>query len=455
MLKKILITSVIHFVFFANQALAENWLYTFKPGDTIWDFSHESLTDWRNWKEIVKLNNIKNEYVMHPGSQIAIPVKWVKQRASKINVINIHGNVQVQLFDSKRILSLKPGMRISKGDIITTDKNSNALLIFEDETKLTLHEESVLLITTARIMGGNKISSSDIQAQIKKGRVNIHANPDKLPDNRFEILTTAGNSAVRGTQFRVSTDNKITKTEVLSGYIDVSNPQGTTKLPAGFGTIAAVGKKPLPPINLLSAPKLNQLDKHIRYLPARFTFAEKQQVSAYRVQIVNQQDPDSIVFDQIIKRTLTIIQDLPDGLYTLKVRAIDEQGLEGKGASHLFQIDARPVAPFQQKPDNKHTQQIGEVNFKWSSPLDSSHYLLEIATQTDFAQKKTIQHKVSNSSHRVLLDEAGTYYWRISSVDNTAHQGPPSDLSLIHIIPVPRKPEMEQPSISDDHLILR
>jgi len=456
MYKNFFIITFLYFFLFSNQVAADNWFYTFKSGDTIWDLSHSSLIDWQHWDDIVKLNKIKNEYTIQPGTQIKIPLKWAKQRSSKITSKHCYGKVTIRLKNSRHVLPLKPGMRISIGDSITTDKNSNAVLVLEDGTKLNLLEQSELSFTIARSLGGDKINSLDIQAHIKKGRADIYANPHKNPDNRFEIQTIAGNSAVRGTQFRINASDTTTKTEVLSGRILVSNTQGKISLPAGFGTIAAVGKKPLPPVVLLAAPDLKQLSALIRYLPVRFSFPEKKKAAGYRIQLSSPQKPDKIILDRVVKNSLSITQDLADGQYHLSVRAIDKNGLEGKTAFHLFQLDAQPVAPFQQKPEDGQTQQVGEVMFKWSEPLNIPLYLLEVSTQADFSIKKDlIQEKISTQSYTLTLEQPGSYYWRVSSIDNNDHQGPPGDISRVNLIPVPEKPELAPPAINDDTLILK
>ncbi len=438
------------------SASAENWFYTFKKGDTVWDFGHSALIEWQHWDDIVTLNKITNDHYMKPGMQIAIPMKWLKQRESKISVRKITGQVTVQLDESSRTMILKPGMRISLGDSIHTKENSTIQLIFEDGTKLTLLEKSTLILVSARMIGGDKINASDIKARIIKGRVNIHANPDKQADNRFEILTVAGNSAVRGTKFRVNADQTSTMTEVLTGKILVSNPQGHTDLTSGFGTIARVGEKPLAPIVLLDAPNIEHLPRIVRYLPESNKLTDAaSKATAYRLQVLKKSEPELILIDQISKQNVIFSQLLSDGDYIVKLRAIDENGLEGKTAQYAMQIDARPEAPFQQQPKDTYVQTVGDINFKWSEPENIKQYLLELSTQESFQDSKTSRFKLLENKYTRTIEEPGNYYWRISSIDNNGKIGPPSNSSSLVIVPKPEHPEMEKPAIDEHQLLLK
>ncbi len=457
MQKKIYIIALLG-LFLSSVANAENWFYTFQKGDTVWDVSHNSLVDWQHWDDIVKLNKITKDHRMKPGTKIAIPIKWLKQRESKISVRKVSGQVRVQLAQSKRSLALKPGMRIALGDSVQTGKDSIVQLVFEDGTKLTLLEQSQLIMVTARIVGGERMNASDIKARISKGRVNIHANPDKQPDNRFEILTVAGNSAVRGTQFRVNANPISTKTEVLSGKIQVSNPQGRINLPTGFGTVAQVGKKPLPPIALLKAPSIDHLPRVVRYLPMTVKLANKTKqanIASYRVQVAKQSEPELIIIDRIVKENLFINQNLLDMDYLVKIRAIDKQGLEGKTAQFTMQIDARPEAPFQQQPEDEQVQPAGKIYFKWSEPEDIAHYLLEISTKKEFLNDSVTQYELTENQYIETINELGNYYWRISSIEDTGKIGPPSNVSTLIIVPKPEQPKLEKAAIDENKLTLK
>ncbi|MGB5306069.1 MAG: hypothetical protein WBO57_07485, partial [Gammaproteobacteria bacterium] len=42
----------------ARPVLAQEWIYTIQPGDNLWNFYEEYLTDINYWYRLQKLNNI-------------------------------------------------------------------------------------------------------------------------------------------------------------------------------------------------------------------------------------------------------------------------------------------------------------------------------------------------------------------------------------------------------------
>src|SRR5688572_33039097 len=53
------------------------WLYTARPGDTVWDLSRRYLSDWRRWPELQALNQIADPQRVPPGRIVRFPVAWL------------------------------------------------------------------------------------------------------------------------------------------------------------------------------------------------------------------------------------------------------------------------------------------------------------------------------------------------------------------------------------------
>lgn len=75
------------------QAAAEEWIYTVRPGDNLWNVSARHLTSMQYVKRLQQINRIPDAYTIPPGTKIRIPVAWTKQRTEGISarVVNIHG----------------------------------------------------------------------------------------------------------------------------------------------------------------------------------------------------------------------------------------------------------------------------------------------------------------------------------------------------------------------------
>ena len=87
----------------------------------------------------------------------------------------------------------------------------------------------------------------DTRIRLNIGRVNTRVEKQQ-PDSHYEITTPAAITAVRGTDFRLSTDDEqISRTEVTEGFVAVSAGVFEKNLQHGYG-IVAEKDKPLPEI---------------------------------------------------------------------------------------------------------------------------------------------------------------------------------------------------------------
>ena len=69
---------------------------------------------------------------------------------------------------------------------------------------------------------------------------------------------------------------------------------------------------------------------------------------------------------------------MPDGDYILRVRAVDDAGLEGLDASKPVTLDARPLPPTQVAPNEGERFYEPQANFAWSAVPDAHGYVLQI-----------------------------------------------------------------------------
>ena len=436
-----------------SATFAEDWLYTVQPGDTVWDNSHTQLKDWRYWEDILKHNNIRNAAKIRPGTKIAIPLYVVREETSEVRVDNVVGQVDVVFRNKTEKLPLKPGMSLVAGDKLVSGANSTVLLSLEDKSSILLQENSELEFTRLQTLGAGAHKSMNTRLRVNRGRMNMTANPDHVPDSSYEILTVSANSAVRGTGFRIGVEKDSSRTEVLDGVVSVGNALGNVTVPKNFGTVAKKDSPPLKPVQLLPAPDLSSFPELIRYLPTVVNLNSLEQAQGYRVQIALDKAFMKIRLDRVVKNKLMIDQHLEDGEYWLRVRGVDAHGLEGNNARMAFRIDARPEAPMVREPLSDQVLHVGAVNFSWAEVEDVSSYLFELARDADFTQ---IQKKESLRGTDLTLEigEPGDYYYRLSSVTADGRQGPPGRAVKIRVLPVPAVPEPKPPAVEGDELRL-
>ncbi len=439
--------------FLTSVVSAEDWLYTVKPGDTVWDISHKILKDWRYWDDILRHNNISNAATIQPGSKIAIPLYIVREELSEVRVESVNGKVDVVFGNDGRKLPLKPGMSLAAGDRVITGEKSTALFFLEDRSSILLQEQSELEFTRLTALGAKSNKSMDAKLKMRRGRMKMHANPSRIPDSRFEIITTSANSAVRGTNFRIGIEQDSSRTEVLDGLVSVGNAYGNVDVPGNFGTVVQKDSPPLQPIKLLAPPDLEAFPSLIRYLPAVIPLSSLEQAQSYRVQVAEDPDFQKIKLDRVVKNRLMLDHHLEDGAYFVRVRGVDGNGLEGKNASKAFRVEARPEAPMVREPLSDKVLHVGSVKFSWAEVKDVKTYLFELASDAEFTDMLE-QRSLADTDTSVEFTDAGEYFFRLSSVTAEGRKGPPGKAAKIPILPVPAAPQAKPPAVEGDHLRL-
>ena len=435
-----------------THAEEEVWTYEMQPGDHIWKIAHELLTDWRSWQEVARFNSVQNDKLMAAGTVLRIPTSMIRERNADIQLIEVSGPVSL-IRQNAETVPLSKAQSVIAGDLIKTGSQGSALIRFEDDTQVLLSQESELLINKASVIGSKK-NVIDINVLLEDGEAEIRANPQKIPGSRFIIETPSAFATTRGTVYRVRATKDTTAAEVLQGKIQVANTQGSTQVKQTFGTLASKNKPPQKPQVLLKAPNLPELGT-IRYLPARLSWNKVPQALNYRSQIAPSQTFDALLLDQLGEATkMNLPATLADGTYWLKVKAVDNKGLQGMDSIQSFTVDARPFPPLIQAPLSKTPVYTGDVEFSWAKPENVENFQFQLAKNETFAETLIDTPTVQTQSLTVPITEAGQYFWRVTSVSHTGKVGPVGHTNTIQVRPTPPTPELKAPATSDTELTL-
>lgn len=434
----------------------QEWAYSMQPGDSVWSIAHELLTDWREWKTVERLNNVRNDRRMPPGTVLRIPRGLISERRSDIKILEVAGTVTAEVLmkegTAKARLPLVRGQSLGRGDLLKTAQQSTVLLEFDDGTQVLILEKSVVRIDEA-IVVGNKRKVVDIKVFLEEGEAEIRANPAKVPGSKFLIETPAVFATTRGTTYRVRADGDVTTAEVTDGKISVENTLGQTEVRKGFGTLAKADSAPVKPKKLLPAPELPVLDQPIRYLPGKLKWSVHEGAAEYRSQISPDEGFTSVVYDVVSSQPkMGLPVSLQDQTYWLKVSAISEEGLQGFSSTRQINIDARPFPPVRQAPRPSDSIYVGQVEFAWSRPELADTFLLELALDAEFSQSAQQFKGIKSTHHTVSIAVPGAYFWRVSSVTEAGKVGPEGYAGQFSVKPVPPKPEMREPVTSDDQI---
>ncbi|MEZ5824398.1 MAG: FecR domain-containing protein [Geminicoccaceae bacterium] len=330
---------------------AEDWVYNVEPGDSVWKVSHQHLRDPKLWDEVRDRNGIEQPRRLPIGSKLVIPREWLRERPMSARLEGASGEVQLAYADGT-VEPADTGEIDNAGNVIlSTGRDGRVSVILGDGSTVDLGPDSRMSFVRLSALGDGSIS--DIEVKLGSGTTaTFFPSTDPNP-GRFILWTKPAVTSVRGTVFRVALDEEgeAARTEVIEGGVDFAATGETVLVPASFGSTARFGEPPAPPRMLLVEPDLSGVPAVIDELPAAISFGTVDDAQAYHVQIARDRSATSVILDRRVDMAALDGLDLPDGAYELRVRAIDELGLEGLEAIRPIEIDARPYTPIRSERD--------------------------------------------------------------------------------------------------------
>lgn len=431
---------------------AQDWVYTVRPGDTLWALGEKYLLTGRDWRELQTYNQLGST-ALSAGSRLRVPVAWLKLRPADVKVLAVQGTARLAVTRGQRDGTVTVGMLLQAGDRLETGPDSSVLLEFADGSQSLIQAESVL--TLDKVGGYEGTGLADTELRLEQGRTDNTVNPGHEGGALYQINTPSAVAAVRGTEYRVAAvaAEAVARTEVLSGAVAFSNAGRRVSVPAGFGAIAATAKPPRAPIPLLPGPAQAELPPLYDRSPLPIRIPAVTGAVAYRVQVATAEPLTGLLFDRSSTALTVRGPDLPDGHYVLRLRAIDAQGLEGFDTVHPFELNARPEPPVQVAPAPNATVIEEQPVLQWSKSVVASAYRVQVARDAEFSHVLLEQGDVDSTTLTVTESlPPGTYYWRVASLDDTGW-GPYSDPVLFRR-PQP-SPGAEPPAVDETTLILR
>ena len=439
------------------QAEEQYWIYTVRPGDTIWDLTETHTTSVLHWKRIQRINNLPDEpaLTVPPGTKLRFPISILKHQPAAAQIVELTGTATLTRATDNTQVSITSGMDVHSGDRIATASGSNLVLRFADGSELLVAADSELEMDSLSAYGATGMV--DTRVRLKGGQVDTQVKPQRGPGSRYEIITPAAVAAVRGTDFRVSAERAqpIARSEVIGGKVEVSGSGKAQLVPAGFGVVAEAGVEPAPPRPLLPAPDLTAVQTLQQRLPLGFSWQALAGATQYRFQIAPDNRFRQLLADAVTPTMRAFWEDLPDGEYVLRVRGIDADGLEGFNASVPFRVDARPEPPLPIGLIDAKVVRTAHPEFGWTQPQDAQAYRLQVARDAGFTALQIDEQLTATRYTPAQPLAVGTYHWRLATLDANGEQGPFSDVQTFEYKSIPDSPALEAPAIGANELALR
>jgi len=362
------------------QAASEEWVYTVVDEDNLWNISERYLDTPARFDALRKINQVQFPTRMRPGTKLRIPMKWIRSNPVPATVEAVSGRATILRSDDAAEEPALPGTAIHLGDRISTAADSSVAIRFADQTLVTLFDDSVARFDHLSAHGSTGMVDSRLN--LLQGRMDARVTPASGPGSRFEIHTPSAISAVRGTEYRAAFDDDgtISRIEVLHGRVEVTGSSRKALVAAGFGTWVKEDKPPLRPRKLLEPPVLKPLPERVHQLNWPVVWTADPEAIAYRAEIATEEQFATILWQQRGDNARVALPDLPDGDYYLRVRAIDELGLEGRSTMRALTLDVRPEAPIPLSPSEGKVIRGSTPELHWAAAPEAARYRLEIAT---------------------------------------------------------------------------
>ncbi len=417
----------------SSTAATDTYAHTIEPGDTIIGLSARLLADPRQWPTIQRLNRVRNPRRLQPGRQLLFPLDLMRSLPGSARVLWVRGQPRIEQPDGSGGIALL-GATLGPGSRLLTGADESVQLELSTGSVVTIGAHARITIEDLRLLPDAGVGRTTIG--VDRGRVEGRVTPATRPGQRYELRTPVVTTAVRGTQLRVGVDDSGTSvvTEVTEGRVAVVQGDDDVSVEAGFGTRARAGAPLTTPRALLPPIDAGRVEATTTRLPVRLQWPAVAEASAYRVRVTRPPD-GAVVDEQTVSRPDVSWPDLADGSYTVAIRAIDADAVEGLDATWPLTVDARPVPPIASEPPDGAVLYGDKAALAWARPPQATAFHVQVAADDTFESIPWEQAAVGDTRVEAALPP-GTWVWRIATRQGD-ERGPWSDSGRFTLRPRP------------------
>ncbi|MFL0809642.1 MAG: FecR domain-containing protein [Agarilytica sp.] len=376
--------------------------------------------------------------------------KTVEDYSAYAEVMHVRGGAQKYASTGDLLSHLSIGDRLAAGDIVRTGNESSISILFADGSKLLLAENSRIVLQ--QMLYSEKENSAETVIQVNAGNAENRVAKQNGFGARYEVRTPAMQLAVRGTAFLVGYDEDGGKSRlsVLEGSVaankkipEVSADAGSEStglsgeiiVNAGEGIVTAMDSELGSARNLLAGPAL--VDPPVKInncVPFSLAWEEVEGAQAYKLQLLSRHNSEALLFEKLIEENQIAFESLADHDYLIRLRGVDEKGLEGNNTEHRFLLDARPSPPEVKEPLNAQSIESMKVKFRWSGINGASKFQFQVSDKEDFSNIISQVPDLPREMFGISLPLApGEYYWRVASINEFGCQGSYSQVQRFRV----------------------
>jgi len=407
-------------------------VYAVVPGDNLWVFTEKYLGGQDKLKELQRLNNISNPRRLRPGMLIGVPMAWIPASVPVSAVVQaVQGTVRISRGGGDKVAA-QVDAELWLGDSIRTGKSSSVAIRFADDSILTLLEASELRFD--RLSAYGKTCMVDSSMDLLNGRLDTRVKPAVGPGSRFEIETPSAISAVRGTEYRASSDPTMAAViEVLEGSVSVIGASQELLLPHGYGTRVVQNQAPTPARKLLPPPEVQKTLYGFVGRPFVLAWPEVAGASAYRVEVSQTPDFATVSWQRLVPTNSLEIGGLELGDTFVRLRAADELGFEGFSTVSRLSVADPPPVKVDMPSVTIFKNDDGSANLRWGA-VKSNEYQVQISGTADF-QSLDADVQVDGGEFAIKANTSRARYLRVRTIDPNGNLSPWSDTLRVEVAP--------------------
>ena len=425
-------------------------VYIVAPGDTLWSIAKENLKNPQDWKKLMKFNNMTEQSQLQVDQALRIPSELMADfsappaKANSTNPVDLPPAALTPAKDEKA--TTRMGNTVREGakaieDVAALSTSANTVaatyghvvqVVADNQSRLKVND---VLAEKTRIRTGDKSSVnivltdgsvvvllSDTEVLLTQPLTLLQGEVEYKVDSNKELAlvsTEAGSVSAETARFRVATSKagKQMRVEIEQGAAIVANDKKHRRISAGISMLLEAGKAMNEPRQGLMRPDIANLSKSSVNGEANLKWAAISDAKAYRAQLVYAADAYLVLFDEQLKQPKLNWRNISPGRYNIRLRSIDESGLEGLNAELPFIVHGTLNPPRSNSPVNGATLPTNKPWIAWSRIPEANSYILQVARDAEFkTDLQEFSYQMKNYYKYSDALPAGDYYWRVMSV---------------------------------------
>ncbi len=235
-------------------------------------------------------------------------------------ISGLSGSAQIGT-DQTEMLAAVIGQRLSVGSYVQTEDNTKLNIALADGSQIRLDENTLIQLGTLRLIESGE---KEIDLQLFSGEVDTQVSSNVK--GTFQIRTTDTTAGVRGTKFRLASNDEGSFLETYEGEVLFANKNTSASVTAGFCANLSADQTeieiyPLPPVPRIKTPRWSSVDSQ-----ARFRWKGSKE-SSYHVELARDAE-FSIDYYQYQTESNQLQLELPEGKWFWRVAAINKTGFK-------------------------------------------------------------------------------------------------------------------------------